>query len=82
MPRQPSLAEKYRAHRQAFLLALELGCTPKEAEAEIRRIAEREKLRALRDRREALRVRMNGPLPRAIAGAEPEPKTEPWMMRD
>lgn len=31
-----SLAEHYRAHRQAFELALRLGCTPKEAERKLR----------------------------------------------
>lgn len=82
MARPATPAEKMRAHRQAFLLALELGCTPKEAEAQIARIAEREQLRALRDRRDRLNARMNGPLPRAICGAEPESRTEPWMMRD
>ena len=35
MARSTSIAEHYRAHRQAFELALELGCTPKEAEAEL-----------------------------------------------
>lgn len=77
-----SLADYCRRHRQVMLLALELGVTPREAEAEIARIVEREKLRALRDRRARLHLRMNGPLPRPICGAEPESRTEPWMMRD
>ena len=36
MPRYASLAEQYRAHREAFLLAQELGCTPREAEQTLR----------------------------------------------
>lgn len=72
-----SQAEKWRAHRKAFELALELGCTPREAEAEMRRIEARERDRAASDR-----------LAQKMAGAS-EPQTlpaerrdEPWMMRD
>lgn len=36
MARHASLAEQYRAHREAFALALELGCTPREAERLLR----------------------------------------------
>jgi hypothetical protein len=36
MSRAASLAEHYRAHREAFELALRLGCTPKEAERKLR----------------------------------------------
>lgn len=36
-----SLAEHYRAHREAFLLAQEMGCTPKEAAAELKNRAAR-----------------------------------------
>ena len=32
-----TLAERMRAHREAFELSLKLGCTPKEAEQEIAR---------------------------------------------
>lgn len=31
-----SLAEHYRAHREAFELALQLGCTPREAARQLR----------------------------------------------
>jgi hypothetical protein len=36
-PPRPSLAQRLRIHREAFLLAQELGCTPKDAEAELAR---------------------------------------------
>ncbi len=39
-------AEKWRRHREAFTLALELGITPREAEAKIREIEERAAARA------------------------------------
>lgn len=78
----PSLAERYRAHREAFELARELGCTPKEAEAELARRADAEQRRKAReewqrghDRLEALR---NAPIHRA----DPEPPPQPWWRRD
>lgn len=37
MARYASEAERLRAHREAFTLALQLGCTPREAEREMRR---------------------------------------------
>lgn len=43
----PSDAAYYRAHREAFELALELRCTPKEAEEELRRRKAWARLRAL-----------------------------------
>lgn len=36
MPKYASLAEQYRMHREAFGLALELGCTPRQAEQMLR----------------------------------------------
>ncbi len=80
MPRKPaSLAERYRAHRAAFELARELGCTPKEAEAEIaRRAAHREWLKG-HHRLEALR---NAPIRAPIHGADPEPPPQPYWLRD
>ena len=80
MARAPSLAEYYRAHRAAFLLALELGCTPKEATREMALRQSRERHRAASDRLEA---RMAAPIgtPR-ISGAPDEQNSEPWMMRD
>lgn len=49
-----SQAEYYRHHRQVFLLAQELGCTPNQAEAEMRRIQQRERQRAAEQRRQAV----------------------------
>jgi phage terminase small subunit len=71
----PSLAERYRAHREAFELARELGCTPKEAEAELARRRARENWQRSHDRLEALR---NAPIHRA----DPEPPPQPWWLRD
>lgn len=86
MPRKPdSLAERYRAHRAAFQLALQLGCTPKEAEAELAKRADQEKRQSAhaewlkgRARLEALK---NTPL-RPIHCADPEPPTQPYWLRD
>ncbi|MED5546167.1 MAG: hypothetical protein VYD90_13035 [Pseudomonadota bacterium] len=80
MARYASLAEQYRAHREAFALALELGCTPREAE------------RLLRDQARARRRACGTRAPEAAAVNEFEPlEREPadyrdwdarWMMRD
>ena len=76
MPRKaPSLAERYRAHREAFELARKLGCTPKEAEAELDRRAAHEEWLKGHARLEALR---NVPL----RPPEPEPPPQPWWLRD
>lgn len=77
MSRPASLAEHYRAHREAFLLALELGCTPREAEAELRkrRAAERD---AECTRR--LAAKMAGEPP--VARCDASEWSQPWMMRD
>jgi len=70
-----TLADRYRAHREAFVLAQELGCTPKEAEQELRR-------RAARACEAASVARM------AAKDAASSPSTSsrnweaPWMMRD
>lgn len=81
MPRKPtSLAERYRAHRVAFKLAQQLGCTPKEAEAEIARRAARQRWLRTLARLEALKNRRGTPQP--IYGADPEPPPQPWWQRD
>lgn len=86
MARAPSLAEYYRAHRAAFLLALELGCTPREAEREMARRQARERHRAASDRLEARMAGAPNGLPRLIEphddrqGAGQD--AQPWMMRD
>jgi hypothetical protein len=71
-----SLAEHYRAHRAAFELALELGCTPKEAADELRR---REARARDREAMARLQAKMNAPL--APHYREP-PADAPWMLRD
>lgn len=75
-----SQAEKWRAHREAFVLALELGITPKEAEREIARIKAREVHRAAVDRLAAKRASTSsaGAGQRDAADRDPQP----WMMRD
>lgn len=76
MPRGQSIAERYRAHRAAFLLAQELGCTPREAEAEL---ARREA--AARDA-EAVR-RLNAKKAGHPIAPDPESETSPqWWQRD
>lgn len=83
MARNASLAERYRAHGEAFRLALELGCTPREAECELERRAAHARWEETRNR---LAARMNA-APRAQISA-PMPdrdgpaRNEPWMMRD
>lgn len=78
----PSPAEQFRAARLAFELAMELGCTPKEAERVMRRRA--------RARRDACGRRApEGDAPRAD---QSEPRDAiptafqawdaSWMMRD
>lgn len=68
-----SQAEYYRHHRQVFLLAQEMGCTPKEAEAEMRRIEQRERQRAAEQRRQ--------PVPQTSQPAFAA-WDAPWMARD
>lgn len=80
MARDASLAEQYRAHRAAFELALELGCTPRQA------------AQTLRDRERAKRRTCGTRAPEPAADADFEPTSEPqstfgdfgcrWMMRD
>lgn len=83
MPRAASLAEHYRAHREAFALAMELGCTPKQAERELQR------RRAAAEAREAQRrlaAKQHAPLVPGIAALAAPDRTQgrdaPWMMRD
>lgn len=83
-------AAYYRAHRAAFLLAQELGCTPKEAADRLRQMEARERHRAAADR---LAARMTAPIPSQIQGRSgrviideaaqfDRPDPQPWMMRD
>lgn len=77
-----STAERLRAHRQVFILAQQLGCTPKEAEIELKARTARAEWEKTRDRLEA---KMAAPL-RARLGASAEPADDrdpqPWMMRN
>ena len=74
----PSYAERMRAHGEAFKLSLELGITPRAAEAVIRACQARLRWLAGEQRRVA---RAQAPLPMVGApGDERDP--EPWMMRD
>jgi hypothetical protein len=78
MPREkPSLAERLRRHNAAFKLALELRCTPAEAEQELQRREARARWEASNAR---LQAKMNGrpPLPPAPEDQAPPP----WMLFD
>lgn len=84
---QLSQAEKWRRHREAFALALELGCTPREAEAKIREIEERAAARAALARIHAAQALLEArqrarQAPANFLGAESDRDPEPWMMRD
>lgn len=77
-----SEAEYYRAHREAFLLAQELGCTPKEAEDELRR---RQAFARDREATRRLAAKRNAPCSRELAsraGHEPDEAPVPYWQRD
>lgn len=78
MARHASLADYYRAHREAFQLAQELHCTPKEAEAVLAGRAARARWEETSRR---LAAKLAAPLPRAAVSEDSE-RSEPWMMRD
>lgn len=81
MARYASEAERLRAHRTAFLLAQELNCTPKEAEAELARRAAHARWEQAEQKLAARTMR--GPRPSQMtAEIAPEERAEPWMMRD
>lgn len=76
-------AERMRAHRAAMAVALELGITPKEAEAVIASRIARARWRQAADRLAAVRSgRRRGNLPETPAPTEPEPRDPPWWNRD
>jgi hypothetical protein len=82
MPRFASHAEYCRHHRKVFTLALELGCTPVEAEARMKAVEEREKHRA----RMARRGLQSALPPLRLKPEQPQPTTfddfdAQWMMR-
>lgn len=82
MPRLASHAEYCRHHRKVFLLALELGVTPIEAEARIEAVEAREKHRAKMARR-GLRSAL--PPLSLKPESQPAPRFDDfdagWMMR-
>jgi hypothetical protein len=84
MPGAVSLAEHYRAHREAFELALRLGCTPKEAERRLR--AETRARRQVCGTAAPIgaeqedMVPMDGP--QELAPADFADWSASWMMRD
>lgn len=83
MPRFASKAEYFRHHRKVMELALELGVTPKEAEAKMIAVQQREEHRA-----KMARVGVRSPLP--PLSLRPEQPAAPtfedfeasWMMRN
>ena len=88
-----SMAEYYRAHREVFALALELGVTPADAEPEWRRRKHEERLAEIREarRRErkaivGRRLAANPPPPIPTTHPRPAPDFRDWgarhMMRD
>lgn len=76
MARFQSDAERYRAHRAAFSLALELGCTPREAADELRRRAAM--AREAESKRRMAAKQSAPPRGVAITLAEPEGPRRPW----
>lgn len=87
MPRQPtSPAERFRAARKSFELAMQLGCLPVQARDTMRR---EEADRQWRESGERLRAAMNQPLPRAsriapasvveVAPTTPEAPRRWWL---
>lgn len=82
MPKFASKAEYYRHHRKVFLLALELGVTPADAEKRMKAVEERERHRA-RMARKGLRSVLP---PLSLTSDQPTaPRFEEfeagWMMR-
>lgn len=77
MTRYASEAERLRAHREAFQLALQLGCTPREAEERLRA----EKAAAAdREASGRLAAKLDRPLTPAPSAA---PDWDaPWMLNN
>ena len=79
MPRNAvSLADRYRAARKSFELALQLGCSPAQARDTMRR---EEAERQWRESGERLRAAMNRPLTRAPASVVEPASTTPEAPR-
>jgi hypothetical protein len=79
MAGQRSLAEHYRAHREAFTLALQLKCTPREAELEIKR-------QAAKACRERLDAKLHAPVVPGMpelalgSGHDPDAPRDPYWL--
>lgn len=73
-------ADQYRDAREAFVLAMELGCTPREAMRELRRrrVAARLNCGRLAEEPEAVPSEPEWPVPTT----DFHTWTAPWMMRD
>ncbi len=86
MGKHVSLADQLRAHRAVFMLAQELRCTPKEAEAELKlREAETNRREAHERWVEAKRrldAKMAAPMRPRLSDPETAGSDQPWMMRD
>jgi hypothetical protein len=79
MPGQLSQAERWRVHRLAFELALQLGITPKEAEEELARRAARDRCRESQARLAAVR---QGKCPPADLRSTDAERPQPWWLKD
>ena len=77
MAHYASEAERLRAHREAFQLALQLGCTPREAAEQLRL---EKAAQADREASSRLAAKSGNPLPPAISRA-PEWDAR-WMHND
>lgn len=80
MPGTVSLAEHYRAHREAFELALRLGCTPKEAERKLR--AEKRARRQVCGTAAPVAAEQEDTVQMDQPPADFAAWSAPWMMRD
>ena len=78
MPRKAplTLAERYRAHREAFNLAQAEGITPAEA---AERLKHRAAIAKAREAEARLAAKIHG---RPIPHANETPVEQPWMFRD
>ena len=78
MARPASLADRFRANREAFELGLKLGCTPREAKEKLRQ-AELRRRREDWLRREAAE---RAPRNVRICGTLDDGPVDPWWKRD
>lgn len=74
-------AARIRQHRLAFQLALELGCTPREAEEELRRRAAAQRNQAACARLAAKLAAQQPCISSPVRDADIEP-VQPWWKRD